>query len=139
MSPIHPIAGMDPRKKGDPPRRLKDHGDNRLSAAPEAQPALKEIFNRRRLRHIAEETRAVYPAFDAARFLAMVSDGLDNLSIMQRSSAQAKETNRPAGCGRHTPLRELAHQSASIARRSRCETPVRKPLTTSRFPCESPH
>jgi 3-methyladenine DNA glycosylase AlkC len=55
-----------------------------LSAAPEAQPALKEIFNRRRLRHIAEETRAVYPAFDAARFLAMVSDGLDNLSIMQR-------------------------------------------------------
>ncbi|MGY4531960.1 3-methyladenine DNA glycosylase AlkC [Pseudomonas sp. TE3786] len=47
-------------------------------------PALKEIFNRERLRHIAQETQAVYPAFAGKRFLALASDGLDELSVMQR-------------------------------------------------------
>jgi 3-methyladenine DNA glycosylase AlkC len=64
-----------------------------LSAAPEAQPALKEIFNRRRLRHIAEEARAVYPAFDSARFLAASCEKLDELSIMQRSLQSAISCN----------------------------------------------
>lgn len=47
-------------------------------------PLLKEIFDRARLRHLAEETSAVYPAFDAERFLALAGHDLDALSIMQR-------------------------------------------------------
>jgi 3-methyladenine DNA glycosylase AlkC len=50
----------------------------------QAAPALKEIFNRERLRHIAEETAAVYPAFDRKAFLASASENLDGLSLMQR-------------------------------------------------------
>lgn len=50
----------------------------------EAAPLLKEIFNRERLQHFAAETAAVYPAFDGERFLALASQGLDGLSIMQR-------------------------------------------------------
>lgn len=47
-------------------------------------PALKEIFNRDRLQHIADETWAVYPAFDRKAFMARASQGLDGLSVMQR-------------------------------------------------------
>ncbi|WP_341962938.1 DNA alkylation repair protein [Pseudomonas sp. RC10] len=47
-------------------------------------PALKEIFNHERLKHIADETSAVYPAFDRKRFLAQATEGLDGLSLMQR-------------------------------------------------------
>lgn len=47
-------------------------------------PALKEIFNRDRLQHIADETWAVYPAFDRNGFMARASQGLDGLSVMQR-------------------------------------------------------
>jgi 3-methyladenine DNA glycosylase AlkC len=47
-------------------------------------PALKEIFNRDRLRHIADETLAVYPDFDSKAFLARASKELDGLSVMQR-------------------------------------------------------
>jgi 3-methyladenine DNA glycosylase AlkC len=47
-------------------------------------PALKEIFNLARLAHIADETCAVYPAFDRKAFLAQASRGLDGLSVMQR-------------------------------------------------------
>jgi 3-methyladenine DNA glycosylase AlkC len=47
-------------------------------------PALKEIFNRARLRHIAAEMAAAYPKFDADRFLALAGKNLDTLSIMQR-------------------------------------------------------
>jgi 3-methyladenine DNA glycosylase AlkC len=46
--------------------------------------ALKEIFNAARIRHIADETHAVYPAFDRAAFIAMATDGLDELSLMER-------------------------------------------------------
>lgn len=53
-------------------------------AEAEAAPLLKEIFNRDRLRHFAVETTSIYPAFDGERFLALASDGLDDLSIMQR-------------------------------------------------------
>ncbi len=50
----------------------------------EAAPALKEIFNRDRLRHIAGETHAAYPGFDTKQFLALAARDLDALSIMQR-------------------------------------------------------
>lgn len=47
-------------------------------------PALKEIFNIARMRHIAEQVQAVHPAFDTAAFMRRASAGLDSLSIMQR-------------------------------------------------------
>ena len=52
------------------------------TAAP--APALKEIFSAARLRAIAAQTAAVYPAFDAARFLALALPDLDTLELMQR-------------------------------------------------------
>jgi 3-methyladenine DNA glycosylase AlkC len=54
------------------------------TATPEAAPALKEIFNAGRIDHIAAETCAVFPAFDAAHFTALCRDGLDELSLMAR-------------------------------------------------------
>jgi 3-methyladenine DNA glycosylase AlkC len=50
----------------------------------ESAPALKEIFNRERLRHFARETEAVWPDFDAKRFMKLATSGLDELGIMQR-------------------------------------------------------
>ncbi len=47
-------------------------------------PALKNIFDRARYRHIAAETAAVYPRFDGKKFLALALPGLDELSLMQR-------------------------------------------------------
>lgn len=47
-------------------------------------PALKEIFDANRFRHVAAETTAVYPRFDTARFLALSLPGLDALTLMQR-------------------------------------------------------
>ena len=47
-------------------------------------PALKEIFNTARLRHIATEVAAVYPAFDQKKFLKLAQSDLDRLSLMQR-------------------------------------------------------
>lgn len=49
-----------------------------------AAPALKEIFNRDRLRHFARETEAVWPEFDRKRFMKLATAGLDELGIMQR-------------------------------------------------------
>jgi 3-methyladenine DNA glycosylase AlkC len=54
------------------------------TVALEAAPALKEIFNAERIRHIADETRGVFPAFDTGRFIALCRDGLDELSLMAR-------------------------------------------------------
>lgn len=51
---------------------------------PVPQPALKEIFDRARLRHFAAETKAIWPAFDDGRFLALATDRLDEFGIMQR-------------------------------------------------------
>jgi len=45
---------------------------------------LKHIFDAARIRHIAEETQAVHPSFDSARFVAQCLEGLDDLSLMQR-------------------------------------------------------
>ena len=53
-------------------------------AADQPAPALKEIFNADRLKHIATEMTAVYPAFNAKAFLKLANDGLAELSIMQR-------------------------------------------------------
>jgi 3-methyladenine DNA glycosylase AlkC len=50
----------------------------------QAAPALKEIFDHARLRHFAAETVAIWPAFDAERFLALATAGLEDLGIMQR-------------------------------------------------------
>ncbi|MHC8367158.1 DNA alkylation repair protein [Pseudomonas sp. ZT5P21] len=53
-------------------------------AADQPAPALKEIFNPERLKHIATEMTAVYPEFNARAFLKMANEGLAELSIMQR-------------------------------------------------------
>jgi 3-methyladenine DNA glycosylase AlkC len=55
-----------------------------MTEVTDTAPALKEIFNRERLQHIAEQTAAVCPAFDTPAFLAHVSADLDTLSLMQR-------------------------------------------------------
>lgn len=49
-----------------------------------ASPALKEIFDRGRLKHFATETKAIWPGFDGDRFMALATAGLDDLGIMQR-------------------------------------------------------
>ena len=46
--------------------------------------ALKEIFDKRRFRSVALDLAAIYPAFDAKRFLKIALAGLDELSLMQR-------------------------------------------------------
>lgn len=46
--------------------------------------ALKEIFNRDRLAHIATLAADADPRFDRERFLALASENLDALSIMRR-------------------------------------------------------
>lgn len=46
--------------------------------------ALKEFFDRTRLRQIATDTAAVWPTFDQQRFLDLATAGLDELGIMQR-------------------------------------------------------
>ncbi|HEY0286968.1 MAG TPA: DNA alkylation repair protein [Pseudomonas sp.] len=55
-----------------------------MSDATQTAPALKEIFNRERLRHIAEQTASIYRAFDSKAFMARASKDLDDLSLMQR-------------------------------------------------------
>ena len=52
--------------------------------ADESSPALKEIFNTERLKHIATEMTAVYPDFDDKKFLKLAQSGLADLSVMQR-------------------------------------------------------
>jgi 3-methyladenine DNA glycosylase AlkC len=57
----------------------------------DTQPAaLKEIFDRARLAHFASETKAIWPAFDDRRFLALATEGLDNLGIIQRMRQAAE-------------------------------------------------
>lgn len=51
---------------------------------PTAAPALKNIFDPARFRHIAAETAAVYPRFDGKQFLKLALAGLEDLSLMQR-------------------------------------------------------
>ncbi len=53
-------------------------------ATAQAAPALKEIFDRARLAHIAAQAEAVSPGFDVERFTMLATDNLDALGIMQR-------------------------------------------------------
>lgn len=55
-----------------------------MTSASTTAPALKDIFNTDRFRHVAKETAAVHPRFDAARFLEQALPGLDPLTLMQR-------------------------------------------------------
>lgn len=87
----------------------------------EGAPALKEIFNRERLEHIARETRAVRPDFDRKRFLKLATAGLDELGIMQRmrQTAEALYATLPEAFPSALPiLRDLAprvgHSFAAI-------------------------
>ncbi|HEY4247590.1 MAG TPA: DNA alkylation repair protein [Lacunisphaera sp.] len=50
----------------------------------EAQPALKEMFNAAQFRRIADLLADAHPSFDRKRFLALATDGLDELSLIQR-------------------------------------------------------
>lgn len=59
----------------------------------QAAPALKEIFDRARLRHIADQTAAIAPSFDARRFMELATDNLDALGIMQRMRQTATSLN----------------------------------------------
>lgn len=52
--------------------------------------ALKEIFDRERLRAFADQTKAVWPRFEADRFHALATKGLDDLGIMQRMRRAAE-------------------------------------------------
>lgn len=49
-----------------------------------AAPALKEIFNHEKLRHIADQTKAVHAPFDVPAFMALATTNLEALGIMQR-------------------------------------------------------
>lgn len=83
--------------------------------------ALKEIFDRARMRLLATETKAVWPEFDAERFFELATEGLDGLGIMQRMrlAAEAFDATLPDDYGRALAiLAELApnirHGFASI-------------------------
>lgn len=67
-----------------------------------AAPALKEIFDRARLKHFVAETKAIWPQFDGERFLALATVGLDDLGIMQRmrQTAVSLHETLPADFGR---------------------------------------
>ncbi|MEX0955227.1 MAG: DNA alkylation repair protein [Rhizobiaceae bacterium] len=87
----------------------------------EQQPALKEIFNRERFRHIASETAAISPVFDAERFVALATAGLAELGIMQRmrQGAEAMQAALPLSYGDSLAVLEqlaprIGHGFASI-------------------------
>jgi 3-methyladenine DNA glycosylase AlkC len=93
-----------------------------MTETTQAAPALKEIFDRARLQHFAAETKAIWPAFDDRRFLALATAGLDDLGIMQRMRqvAEAFGATLPDDFGKAIGiLSELAprirHGFASIA------------------------
>ena len=78
---------------------------------PAAAPALKEIFDRERMRHIAAETKAVWPGFDARRFMALATKKLDELGIMERMRLVASSLHEtlPGGFQRNIEiLKDLA-------------------------------
>lgn len=56
-----------------------------LFVMPEAEaPALKDIFDAARFRHIADEVAGIHPGFDKKQFLKLALQDLDELSLMQR-------------------------------------------------------
>ncbi|MFI0842375.1 DNA alkylation repair protein [Mesorhizobium sp. IMUNJ 23232] len=66
-------------------------------------PALKEIFDRERLAHIAREAAAVSAGFDTDTFMARAAENLDALGIMQRMRqvAVALHAALPGGYARN--------------------------------------
>jgi 3-methyladenine DNA glycosylase AlkC len=87
----------------------------------QAAPLLKEIFNRERFQHIAREAAAVVPEFDQKRFLAVATNDLDDLSIMQRmrQGAEALHAALPLSYERALPALEklaprIGHNFASM-------------------------
>jgi 3-methyladenine DNA glycosylase AlkC len=60
------------------------HAETEVTDTSKPAPLLKEIFNRDRLRHIADEMTALTASFDGSLFLEQTQDGLDALSLMQR-------------------------------------------------------
>lgn len=60
------------------------HMETEVTDTTEPAPLLKEIFNRDRLRHIADEVGGLTTSFDRSVFLEQTQDGLDALSLMQR-------------------------------------------------------
>jgi 3-methyladenine DNA glycosylase AlkC len=93
-----------------------------MTDSTQGTPALKEIFNRERLDHIARHTSQVWPAFDRGRFMELATTGLDDLGIMQRMRQVAvslHETLPPEFPRAVAILRDLAprigHGFASIA------------------------
>lgn len=88
----------------------------------QAAPALKEIFDRARLAHIATETAALSPAFDTKRFMVLATDNLDALGIMQRmrQTAASLQATLPADFGQATEILgdlapRIGHGFATIA------------------------
>eukprot|EP01035_Chromulina_nebulosa_P035534 gene35534-47774_t len=63
---------------------MNDVAARDTTAAPASAPALKEIFNADRIRHIAAEAAAVFAGFDSERFVDLCLDGIDGLSLMAR-------------------------------------------------------
>lgn len=57
---------------------------------PDDAAALKHIFDRARLATFGADTKAIWPAFDQARFIALATDNLDALGIMQRMRQTAQ-------------------------------------------------
>lgn len=83
--------------------------------------ALKEIFNEARYCSLAKELRAVYPAFDAKRFITRALVDLDSLSLLQRvrrTTEALRETLPSSFPAAIKVLRKLApriqHNFASI-------------------------
>ncbi len=50
----------------------------------EQAPALKDIFDKARFRHIAEEMGKIHPGFDTKKFLKLSLHDLESLNLMQR-------------------------------------------------------
>lgn len=93
-----------------------------MTQTTEAAPALKEIFDRARMKRFAAETKAVWPGFDDRRFLDLATAGLDDLGIMQRMrlAAEAFGATLPDDFGRAADILgevapRLGHAFAAIA------------------------
>ncbi len=76
--------------------------------------ALKEIFDRARIRKFADDTKAVWADFDADRFIALATDGLDDLGIMQRMRRVAEAFDATLPDDYETALKILADVAPSI-------------------------
>lgn len=83
-----PAARSDPPgvRSSDPKTRREktNPATPPAPATPAPAPALKEIFDAARFRRTAADLAAVYPGFDADRFLALALPDLEPLSLMQR-------------------------------------------------------